>query len=86
MTGLQYLMILEWLEIYRLDITDPAIFESPCYYLRQNDVVYVEPVETKQRSRTSSTRQFNISLVTSVISAVSIITSMVISVVSIRRK
>lgn len=72
--------------IYRLDITDPAIFESPCYYLRQNDVVYVEPVETKQRSRTSSTRQFNISLVTSVISAVSIITSMVISVVSIRRK
>lgn len=28
---------------YRLDLTSKAIFESPVYYLKQNDVVYVQP-------------------------------------------
>lgn len=73
-------------EIHRLDLTDPAIFESPCFYLKQNDVVYVEPVKIKQRSRNSSTRQFNISLFSSIISSVSIITSMVISLVSLNKR
>lgn len=70
-------------EIHRMDITDPGIFESPCFYLKQNDVVYVEPVKIKQRSRNSSNRQFNMSVFSSVITTVSIITSMVISLVSI---
>ena len=69
---------------YRLDITDPGIFTSPAYYLKQNDIVYVEPIETKQRSRTRSDRQFNISLMSTLISAVSIITSMVITLVNVK--
>jgi polysaccharide export outer membrane protein len=28
---------------YRVDLTDTAVFNSPAYYLQQNDVVYVEP-------------------------------------------
>lgn len=28
---------------YRLDLTSSAIFESPVYFLKQNDIVYVEP-------------------------------------------
>lgn len=28
---------------YRLDLTGKAIFDSPAYYLQQNDVVYVQP-------------------------------------------
>ena len=28
---------------YRIDLTTTAIFQSPVYYLKQNDVVYVEP-------------------------------------------
>lgn len=28
---------------YRLDLTSKNIFESPAYYLKQNDIVYVEP-------------------------------------------
>ena len=67
-------------EIYRLDITDPNIFSSPCFYLKQNDVVYVEPIKTKLRSRTSSDRQFTMSLITSLISSVSVIVAMVISI------
>ena len=72
-------------EIHRMDITDPAIFESPCLYLKQNDVVYVEPVKNKQRARTSSDRQFTMSVLTSLISSVSIITSMVITIVNLNR-
>lgn len=67
-------------ETYRMDITDPAIFESPCFYLKQNDVVYVEPVKTKQRARTSSDRQFTISLFSTLLSSVSVIVAMVLSI------
>lgn len=32
-----------------LDLTGRDFLDSPCYYLRQNDIVYVEPVKRKQR-------------------------------------
>lgn len=73
-------------EIHRLDITDPAIFESPCFYLKQNDVVYVEPIKIKQRARTNSDRQFTMSLLSTLISSVSIISSMVITIVNLNRR
>lgn len=73
-------------ETYRLDITSPTIFESPCFYMKQNDVVYVEPIKNKQRSRTSSDRSFTMSVLTSVISSISIITSMVITIVNLNKK
>ncbi len=28
---------------YRLDLTSKKLYESPAYYIRQNDVIYVEP-------------------------------------------
>lgn len=28
---------------YRLDLRSAAIFNSPVYYLKQNDIIYVEP-------------------------------------------
>ena len=37
---------------YRLDLTSKEIFNSPAYYLKQNDVVYVEP---NMNSRVNST-------------------------------
>ena len=73
-------------ETHRMDITDPAIFASPYFYLKQNDIVYVEPIKIKQRSRTSSDRSFTMSLVTSLISSISIITSMVITIVNLNRR
>ncbi len=71
-------------ETCRLDITDPAIFTSPYFYLKQNDIVYVEPITIKQRSRTSSDRSFTLSLFTSVLSAVSIVTSMITTIVALK--
>ena len=67
-------------EIHRLDMTSPDIFSSPCFYLKQNDVVYAEPIKTKQKAaRTSSDRSFFMSLATSIISSVSSIVAIVIS-------
>ena len=72
-------------ESHRLDLTDPAIFASPYFYLQQNDIVYAEPIKNKQRSRTSADRSFTMSLLTTVISSLSIITSMVITIVNLNK-
>lgn len=59
----------------RLDLTDPAIFASPYYYLQQNDVVYVEPNEAKIRNaRYSQAQQYNITVFSSIMSAISVLT------------
>ena len=34
------------------DLRSADIFNSPCYYLQQNDVVYVEPNDMKARQST----------------------------------
>lgn len=40
---------------YRVDLTDPdKLFNSPAYYLQQNDVVYVEPTNVRKRQTTSN--------------------------------
>ena len=32
-------------EVILLDLTDPAVIQSPYYYLLPNDVIYVAPAE-----------------------------------------
>lgn len=62
---------------YRLDLTDVAsLMESPAYYLRQNDVVYVEPNNAKKRN---STEMGNVIYNPSIwISALSVLTSIAV--------
>lgn len=49
--------------VTHLDLTAADITLSPCYYLQQNDVVYVKPTKAKVRSNTlSSNSSFWISL------------------------
>ena len=36
--------------IGEIDLTSQDVFESPYYYLHQNDVVYVEPNKKRKRS------------------------------------
>lgn len=38
----------------RIDLTSPSVFDSPVYYLAQNDVVYIEPNKPKINSSSSS--------------------------------
>ncbi|MBR0263240.1 MAG: polysaccharide biosynthesis/export family protein [Prevotella sp.] len=37
-------------QIYTMNLNDANIITSPCYYLQQNDVVYVEPNKVKARN------------------------------------
>lgn len=41
--------------VYTLDMTSKSIFDSPAYYLQQNDVVYVVPNEKKAGERDINT-------------------------------
>lgn len=68
-------------EFARLDITRPDIFTSPYYYLQQNDVVYIEPNKAKKRNaRYSQAQQYNITLFSSILSAVSVITTVIVAI------
>ena len=58
-------------KIYVHDIRSKEIFQSPCYYLQQNDIVYVEP---KHKSREREGRIFQIGGI--VLSLASVVASM----------
>ncbi|GHT07394.1 sugar transporter [Bacteroidia bacterium] len=54
-------------QYYKIDLTSPEVFYSPCFYLQQNDIVYVIPNKTKAGS---STYNQNLPLLVSLISVV----------------
>lgn len=56
-------------EFARLDLNSSDIFNSPYYYLRQNDVVYVEPNKRKVSASNSAQVQ-TISVIASVLSVI----------------
>lgn len=58
---------------YRVDLTSKNLFDSPVYYLNQNDVVYVEPNRAKMNSSVVNAANVGI-----IISAVSLIITVVI--------
>lgn len=64
------------------DLRSADIFQSPCYYLQQNDIVYVEP--NRARAGQSDINQNN--SVGVWLSAVSILTSVISLVVTINKK
>ena len=55
-----------------LDLTDSRVISSPFYYLKQNDVVYVEPKGSRRQTAS------NLGVAASYLSVLSIITSLVI--------
>ena len=58
-----------------------AIFESPAYYLQQNDIVYVEP--NKVRAGQSTINENNIKSVSLWVSVGSFLTSLAVLIVNI---
>ena len=58
----------------RIDLTSTAMFDSPVYYLQQNDVVYIEPNKPKiNNSATSATTGIFISITSLIITVISLI-------------
>jgi polysaccharide export outer membrane protein len=68
-------------EFGRVDITDPAIFASPYFYLKQNDLVYIEPNKPKQRNyNVTQSQTFTVSIVSTLLTTVSVITTVLVAV------
>lgn len=60
-----------------LDLTSKEIFDSPAFYLQQNDVVYVKPNKYKaQAGEISQNRNFYLSLVGTAISVATLIVTL----------
>lgn len=65
---------------HRLDLTEPDIFTSPYYYIKHNDVIYVEPNDARKGYATySQDKQYTVSIVSAITSAVSVIASLAIA-------
>jgi len=68
-------------EIGRIDLTDPAVFASPYYYLQQNDVIYVEPNDAKKRNANySSAQQYTLTIVSTIMTGVSIVATIILAI------
>jgi polysaccharide export outer membrane protein len=63
-------------EFARLNLTDPQVFQSPYYFLQQNDLVVVEQLKSKATA-TDQLAARNIMLVSTIISTLAIVYSLI---------
>jgi polysaccharide biosynthesis/export protein len=63
----------------RLDLNSDSIFQSPYYYLQQNDVVMVDKTERRRREPDAQRTRETIAITTSVISTAAIILSVILN-------
>jgi polysaccharide export outer membrane protein len=72
---------------HKIDLTSSELFNSPYYYLQQNDKIYVEPNKTRQLdSKYGVADGYRFSIYSMIFSAVSIIASTTVAIISINRK
>ncbi|MDR0428337.1 MAG: polysaccharide biosynthesis/export family protein [Dysgonamonadaceae bacterium] len=65
------------LETARIDLTDPEIIFSPYFYLKQRDLIVVEPNATKKKSANYGVAEnYNLSMISLLFTAVSLISSL----------
>ncbi len=65
---------------HRFDLTDKSLFESPYFYLKQNDVVYVMPNRAQRNnSDYNQLASYRISVAGTVVSAISVLASLAIA-------
>jgi polysaccharide export outer membrane protein len=64
----------------RFDLTKAETLSDSAFYLQQHDVVYVEPILTRRKTTNYDTmKQYNLSIVSTVVSMVSVIASLAIA-------
>lgn len=69
-------------EYHRLNINEASILTSPYFYLQQNDVLYVEPnAVRKDNAEYNQNNAFKVSVVSAIVSACSVVASLVIALV-----
>ena len=63
-----------------VNLEDANLFNSPYYYLKQNDAIYVEPTEARKgMAQYNQNNGYKLSVISAVISGVSVIASLVIA-------
>jgi len=60
----------------RLDLLYSDVFLSPYYYLRQNDIIYIQPTESKSTLITTQRTSQILSLITSIASFVALVVAL----------
>ncbi len=61
-------------QIYHVNIRSKSIFDSPVYYLKQNDLIYIEPNENKAREESRRNMQWVFTAASFVTTVISLIT------------
>lgn len=65
---------------HRINLNSKDLLNSPYFYLKQNDVIYVEPNKTLQaNSKVDQNKQYKLSMTSVIVSAASVIASLAIS-------
>jgi polysaccharide export outer membrane protein len=65
---------------HRLNLNEASVLSSPYFYMQQNDVIYVEPNEIrKDNSKYNQNNAFKLSVISTIVSACSVIASLVIA-------
>lgn len=66
--------------IHRFNLNDSKSLESPYFYLKQNDVIYVEPnTIRKDNAKYNQNNAYKLSVISTIVSSASIIASLVIA-------
>ena len=64
----------------RINLNNSEVLASPYFYLQQNDVVYVEPNEIRrENAKYNQNNSYKISVVSTIVSACSVIASLIIA-------
>lgn len=63
-----------------LDLSSSEVFNSPYFYLKQHDVIYVEPNQIRiDNSKYNQNNAFKLSVISTVVSSVSVVASLIIA-------
>ena len=67
-------------DFHRLNLKDAGIVDSPYFYMQQNDVIYVEPSDVAaENAEYNQNNSFKVSVISTVVSAVSVVASLLIA-------
>ncbi len=69
--------------MYQINLCDVSMFNSPAYYLQQNDIVYVEPSKIKSRQSTTDDKALRMTSI--MVSSGSLLVSIATLVISLLR-
>lgn len=65
---------------HRFDLQDTKTLDTPYFYLKQNDVIYVEPDKVRaDNAKYNNNNAFKLSVISTIVSTVSVIASLVIA-------